>query len=35
MKTSVEGEIVLIVGVLDEHYFRGNDEIHIDSEEFF
>ena len=35
MKACVEGEIMLIVGVRDEHYLCGNDEIHIEFEELF
>lgn len=35
MQASKEGNIMLIVAVREEHYFRGNDEMHIDFEELF
>jgi hypothetical protein len=35
MQACGEGSIMLIVALRDEHYFRGNDEIHIDFEELF
>ena len=33
MKACVKGDIMLIMAVRDEHYFRGDDEIHIEFEE--
>jgi hypothetical protein len=35
MQPSAEGGIMLIAAVREEHYFRGNNEIHIDFEELF
>ena len=36
MKAAQEGKIMLTVGVRDEHYFRGNEEIiNVDFEELF
>jgi len=36
MKAAQEGRVALTVGVRDEHYFRGNDEvINVDFEELF
>jgi hypothetical protein len=32
---SKDGSIMLIVGVRDEHYFRGNENIYIEFEELF
>jgi hypothetical protein len=35
MQACKEGNIMLIVGIREEHYFRGNEEIHIEFEELF
>ena len=35
MQACKEENIMLIVGIREEHYFRGNEEIHIDFEELF
>jgi hypothetical protein len=34
-QASKKGNVILIAVVREEHYFRGNDEIHIDFEELF
>ena len=35
MQACRESKIFLIVGIKDEHYFRGNEEINIEFEELF
>jgi hypothetical protein len=35
MQSCREGSIMLVVAVRDEHYFRGDDEIHVDFSELF
>ena len=35
MQASMEGSNWLMVGIRDEHYFRGNDEINIEFDELF
>ena len=35
MQACRESKIFLIVGIKDEHYFRGNEELNIEFEELF
>ena len=35
MQACRDSKIVLTVGIRDEHYFRGNEELNIDFEELF